>query len=884
VSLNFRNRAYFTIPGNITLIDTVSANNNSLQTSTILPMSAIDLTISKSVSPAIVLNGDTVNMSIVLQNAPGGATANPAVWRDTLPIQFDINTVSIVCTPSGGAVCTPVNYDPFTRVLTQTLTNMPSNSNVIITFKGVALSPYTVTVPTSVRAFAPCIDCVPATNFTQTNFQILGPCDTVRAGLDGDTIICDNSSSTIDLYSLITGEYGGGTWSRTSGMGGILNSGAGTFTPAIGATTSVFMYIKTGISACPNDTSLATIIINPTYNITLDSNICAGSSVSVCGSVYNTNGTHVKTCTSINGCDSIITLNLTVYPNYNITINATTCDPAQAGTVVQNLTTVDGCDSIINTITTLLPSYNITVNATTCDPAQVGTVVQNLTTIDGCDSIITTITTLLPSYNITVNATTCDPAQVGTVVQNLTTVDGCDSIVTTITTLLPSYNITLNGTTCDPAQAGTVVQNLTTVDGCDSIVTSITTLLPSYNITVNGTSCDPAQAGTVVQNLTASNGCDSTVTTITTLLPSYNITVNAQTCDPAQAGTVVQNLTTVDGCDSIVTTITTLLPSFDITVNATTCNPAEAGTVVQNLLTIGGCDSTITTITTLLPKPNAGTDQSVVCFTTDIATMVATGTGTWTLGAGSAGTATITTPTSPTTTVTNFSAAGTYLMVWLNNGCSDTALISVGSSCGCTNPATVTFSSDTGHTCQNVPFGGIIGNYGGSATQATLSHNGAGNLVPGVASSTPFNFLYTAAPADYGNYVIINAITDNPLGSPCEPDTAIFVLKVDDYPPIQGNKVLCLGSTDSLYITPPRPGTWISSDPNFVSVSSTGVITANQVGSAVIIFNADSFTICSNPSTLITVLGPVLITINLTTCDPAQAGTVVQNLHHSKWL
>jgi hypothetical protein len=71
---------------------------------------------------------------------------------------------------------------------------------------------------------------------------------------------------------------------------------------------------------------------------------------------------------------------------------------------LQNLTTVDGCDSIVTTITTLLPSYNITINATTCDPAQAGTVVQNLTTVDGCDSTVTTITTLLPSYNITLNA------------------------------------------------------------------------------------------------------------------------------------------------------------------------------------------------------------------------------------------------------------------------------------------------------------------------------------------------------------------------------------------------------------------------------------------------------------------------------------------------
>ncbi|MBK7137627.1 MAG: hypothetical protein IPH74_00805 [Bacteroidetes bacterium] len=69
------------------------------------------------------------------------------------------------------------------------------------------------------------------------------------------------------------------------------------------------------------------------------------------------------------------------------------------------MTTVNGCDSIVTTITTLLPSFDITLNATTCDPAQAGSVKQNLTTVDGCDSTVTTITTLLPSYNITLNAT-----------------------------------------------------------------------------------------------------------------------------------------------------------------------------------------------------------------------------------------------------------------------------------------------------------------------------------------------------------------------------------------------------------------------------------------------------------------------------------------------
>jgi hypothetical protein len=73
----------------------------------------------------------------------------------------------------------------------------------------------------------------------------------------------------------------------------------------------------------------------------------------------------------------------------------------------------------VTTITTLLPSNAVTVNATTCNPAEVGTTVQNLLNQFGCDSIVTTNTTLLPSNAVTVNATTCNPAEVGTTVQNL---------------------------------------------------------------------------------------------------------------------------------------------------------------------------------------------------------------------------------------------------------------------------------------------------------------------------------------------------------------------------------------------------------------------------------------------------------------------------------
>ncbi|KGO97470.1 hypothetical protein Q767_02430, partial [Flavobacterium enshiense DK69] len=58
--------------------------------------------------------------------------------------------------------------------------------------------------------------------------------DEPNAGIDGATIICDSNTSSIDLFSLITGEQAGGTWIRLTGTGGTFNATAGTFVAAPG--------------------------------------------------------------------------------------------------------------------------------------------------------------------------------------------------------------------------------------------------------------------------------------------------------------------------------------------------------------------------------------------------------------------------------------------------------------------------------------------------------------------------------------------------------------------------------------------------------------------------------------------------------------------------
>ncbi|MGL2964911.1 hypothetical protein ACSVH2_13895, partial [Flavobacterium sp. RSB2_4_14] len=122
---------------------------------------------------------------------------------------------------------------------------------------------------------APCI--------TDTSLATINIIAQPIAGTDGAVTICETSVATIDLFSLIAGEQSGGTWTRTSGTGGVFNAGAGTFTPAVGATTSTFTYTLVGVAPCINASSIATITINPQPNAGTDgtTTVCETSSVTI---------------------------------------------------------------------------------------------------------------------------------------------------------------------------------------------------------------------------------------------------------------------------------------------------------------------------------------------------------------------------------------------------------------------------------------------------------------------------------------------------------------------------------------------------------------------------------------------------------------------------
>ncbi len=116
------------------------------------------------------------------------------------------------------------------------------------------------------------------------------------AGQDGFITISDNDLSTIDLFSLITGEQTGGTWIRVAGAGGTFDSVNGTFT-VYGlsgiATTSFFIYTISGIFPCLDDSSSANVFICQQPDAGLDG----------CLAVQDTNPTIIDLYSIITGED-----------------------------------------------------------------------------------------------------------------------------------------------------------------------------------------------------------------------------------------------------------------------------------------------------------------------------------------------------------------------------------------------------------------------------------------------------------------------------------------------------------------------------------------------------------------------------------------------------
>ena len=113
--------------------------------------------------------------------------------------------------------------------------------------------------------------------------------------ISGSSSFCHGDNVTLTATGAST--Y---AWSNASTDATITVSSAGTYTVT-----------GTDANGCSN-TATKTVAVNPAYNIPLTHSICQGESYNFHGQNLTTAGTYTHTLQTVNGCDSVLTLTLTV--------------------------------------------------------------------------------------------------------------------------------------------------------------------------------------------------------------------------------------------------------------------------------------------------------------------------------------------------------------------------------------------------------------------------------------------------------------------------------------------------------------------------------------------------------------------------------------------
>ncbi len=261
------------------------------------------------------------------------------------------------------------------------------------------------------------------------------------------------------------------------------NGVTGTWSPAINnMATTTYTFTPVSNGQCSGSTTM-TIVINPYLTGTRNVSMCEGGSYTFNGLVYTASVNGVKdTIPNQNTCDSIITLNLNVYPKTYGTQTATICQgntyvfngvsyTTSNSTAKDTLVNSHGCDSIVTLNLTVVPVNPIsaTYNLTGCgtvyfngQPYNNNAVVHDtLHTQLGCDSLYrTTNITVYPEYHYgqTIDTIACGKlvydgvtyTESVTIKDTLYTIHGCDSVINNINIQIVNFELQATVTPEDP--------------------------------------------------------------------------------------------------------------------------------------------------------------------------------------------------------------------------------------------------------------------------------------------------------------------------------------------------------------------------------------------------------------------------------------------------
>jgi hypothetical protein len=401
-------------------VTVTNANNCTATASATVTVNAIPLAAISPASPSIC-NGASQQLTA------SGTGAGTYVWNNNLgsgaaktvsPTTTTTYTVTVTnsanCTATASATVTvntvTASINGPTTIcagLQATLTasggtsyawSNSGGSNAQATFSPTSTTTYTVTV-------------TGAGSCTATASQTVSVQSAPTATISGATEICAGESATLTAN-------GGNTYTWANSLG---SNAAITVSPTTNTTYQVTVSIGAN---CTASASHSVTVKQPTAS-TLNETICFGDSYTFNGETLVQSVTRKDTLANAAGCDSIITLNLTVLNKIETTINAQICTGqtydfkgqqlSQANTYLDTLQSTLGCDSFVTLHLVVNSFLASSVSASICAGESYTFNGQQLTVADqyldtllssgGCDSIVTLTLTVnsLPTPTITQN-------------------------------------------------------------------------------------------------------------------------------------------------------------------------------------------------------------------------------------------------------------------------------------------------------------------------------------------------------------------------------------------------------------------------------------------------------------------------------------------------
>ena len=395
---------------------------------------------------------------------------------------------------------------------------------------------------------------------------------------------------------------------------------------------------------CDSTVVLNLDVVDEFETTQINAEICQGESYVLGTQSHVSTGVYTESFTTTFGCDSVVVLDLIVNPTHETSVSAEICQGdfyvfgtqnyIVSGTYVETFQTVNGCDSMV-TLDLIVHGPFSTISETICEGDgyelgtetyfDAGTYVVNVPNGGGCDTEVTLNLAVEESPSEDIENEICEGdvyifngnelTESGIYTAVFTAANGCDSTIILDLTVNIT-NVNLEKSICEGDEyefagnvytsAGSYIATFPSTSGCgDSTVVLNLTVEPAF-ADINVTICEGesyilgistfTETGTYVENVTSAQGCITEVTLDLFVAPESNIELEETLCAGqsfmignevfSQSGNYTGVLQTSEGCDSTVNLSLVVLEP--IVVNETVVNNDGSSSGSINLIVTGG--------------------------------------------------------------------------------------------------------------------------------------------------------------------------------------------------------------------------------------------------------------------------------------------------------